>query len=1531
MVNSTKRGFVLFILVYLLAALLLIRDTYAANIIQNPGFESSLTSWSFSNGGTSGTYLIDPASPFAGTKSLKLSAPGGSDTANVTQSSISVNAAKFYEFSVYYKTLSMSGTPYLKIYWYDSSSALLSSRTINLPKSQAAWGLYNVAITDNKVGLPQAPNLAVQASLELGVSGGTGTVWFDEVRMEQVLLDAAGDPITVTNIVDINEPFDPDGTSDAYFISDPAKDFWDLISPAALNTPPSSVWSNELIQQYFFGMDTRVFTAPKIGPVILNRDAAIETVSTTIGQLAPDSGKLVKAGDIAFQPFVKKWTTSGDYYVRKLSDNLYGEYFPAYALTEFPSKTEPLYERMLELLDATVNSQWDVNGNNNFTQTYYPAEFVQTKKYYGGFDFNHDVPWTDASGYTWDAHETDHHAVAELAASLIRGYEYSGDSDYLDAARKFVFNQIPRYGFHKGTWNGDVYYMTEYNPSGASVNPIDDAVDNAQGFVALASAMVAYYDTGSGYKEELLEYARGLLWYMAREFATDGRWYYYGAEYSGNYEWVTYDLPTIMSVVQTIPYLAKAGMDVSDLVTEFMPAIRWYFGNYEYYHSVNRVRSYKTFEGTLAANENVDFVIYAQSTTQNASGLRFHDTLPEQFNVPGTLQLRISKLVPPNVSQSDWTINNTYDSVYTVTPAQLESGVNLPFTLNTGEFARISYTLTAASSFNSSELRVPNSKLVLWNSSGANQEMLGGSAKVLVGDWTKVRASNFFQIPAKIAFPFANETSVGIVVSTAPSATAYSDSAWGTSTGNSYIYHFDALMSPAASSGKGSSPVDSPPSANGAVIYFATGSNDFFEIDLPQTRSSADFDIYLDVLKGTYAGIYQMSIDGQAQGEVIDGYGSGVTSVYLGHKQLSTQTHTVRFDVVDKNPSATSYYVNVLKLTLVPHTSNPASSSTKATLHFDEISGTSAADSSIYSNTGTLQGNASFVTSKFGGAARVSTGTGYVQVSDSNSLDLTTAMTAEAWVNWDGSGAGNKYVLHKGTAYGFGLLSTNKPFATVYVGGSWSTISSPDAVAANEWHHIAMTYSSTNGLKLYVDGVLKANAANVTGSINTSTGSLNIGRDSHGWGTNFSGFIDEARVSKVVRTSFNLNAAYTADADTVLLQHLDELSGTISDDASSSANDGTLMGDASWGSSRVGNAVKVNSGTGYVYVNDNNSLDITDQLSIDVMFNWDGTGTGDKYIVQKGSAYGLGIQSDNKPFITVYIDGSWRTVGGASAITANEWHHMTMTYRRLSATTGELSLSVDGSSRKSVLVTGLTTGYINSSSGQLSVGRDSSGWGLNFRGLLDELNIFNAGKLVTNQVLNLRLDEGTGTTASDSSWFGNNGTLQGDASWQTSPNTQAVKVGSTTGYVSVNDSTSLDLDTVITMQAYFMWDGVNTGNKYIIQKGDAYGLGVGSDGKPYATVHVNGAWRTVYSDIAIVPNRWYHIAMYYTSTFRVMRLYLDKTHYWDYTMPTGFSSYQMNKSTLPLNIGKDANSWGFNFSGKIDEVKLNRDQLNIAW
>ncbi len=137
-----------------------------------------------------------------------------------------------------------------------------------------------------------------------------------------------------------------------------------------------------------------------------------------------------------------------------------------------------------------------------------------------------------------------------------------------------------------------------------------------------------------------------------------------------------------------------------------------------------------------------------------------------------------------------------------------------------------------------------------------------------------------------------------------------------------------------------------------------------------------------------------------------------------------------------------------------------------------------------------------------------------VTVPDSNSLDLTTAMTLTAWVRPTSLGTWRQAVLKETTAgLAYALYATgasgNRPDGTVSVGGTDRSVDAPGALSANAWSHLALTYDGTT-MRLYVNGTQVATKAQ-TGAMAASTGALRIGGNAV-WGEWFTGQIDEVRV-----------------------------------------------------------------------------------------------------------------------------------------------------------------------------------------------------------------------------------------------------------------------------------------------------------------------------------------------------------------------------------------------------------------------------------
>jgi hypothetical protein len=182
---------------------------------------------------------------------------------------------------------------------------------------------------------------------------------------------------------------------------------------------------------------------------------------------------------------------------------------------------------------------------------------------------------------------------------------------------------------------------------------------------------------------------------------------------------------------------------------------------------------------------------------------------------------------------------------------------------------------------------------------------------------------------------------------------------------------------------------------------------------------------------------------------------------------------------------------------------------------FNEGSGSSVADGSGNGHTGAISGATWSTQGKFGNALSFDGVNDWITVNASSLLNLTTAMTLEAWVFPTTTSGVRDILIKEGTnADIYNLYARNwrgRPEANVFVGGANRVVegTAAQAPAANVWTHVAGTYDGTT-LRLYINGVQVA-SVNRTGPIATSTGPLRIGGNSL-WGEFFQGRIDEVRV-----------------------------------------------------------------------------------------------------------------------------------------------------------------------------------------------------------------------------------------------------------------------------------------------------------------------------------------------------------------------------------------------------------------------------------
>ena len=234
---------------------------------------------------------------------------------------------------------------------------------------------------------------------------------------------------------------------------------------------------------------------------------------------------------------------------------------------------------------------------------------------------------------------------------------------------------------------------------------------------------------------------------------------------------------------------------------------------------------------------------------------------------------------------------------------------------------------------------------------------------------------------------------------------------------------------------------------------------------------------------------------------------SGATFVDSGLSASTTYRYRVRaFDAAGN----LSGYSNVASAT-TPSGSGGAPGLVAA-YGFGEGTGTSVTDASGNNNNGSIVGATWTTSGKYAGALSFNGTSQRVDIPNSASLQLSTAMTLEAWVNPATVSSSWRDVIEKGNDnyYLMGTSShSSTPAGGVIVGATHAEAFGSAALATNTWTHLAATYDGAT-VKLYVGGNLVGTKA-ATGAIATSTSPLQIGGDSI-YGQFFSGLIDEVRV-----------------------------------------------------------------------------------------------------------------------------------------------------------------------------------------------------------------------------------------------------------------------------------------------------------------------------------------------------------------------------------------------------------------------------------
>jgi len=385
---------------------------------------------------------------------------------------------------------------------------------------------------------------------------------------------------------------------------------------------------------------------------------------------------------------------------------------------------------------------------------------------------------------------------------------------------------------------------------------------------------------------------------------------------------------------------------------------------------------------------------------------------------------------------------------------------------------------------------------------------------------------------------------------------------------------------------------------------------------------------------------------------------------------------------------------------------------------FDEGSGSTAYDASGNGNDGTLIHDPKWTAGKSGSALQFDGTDDYVDCGNDESLNITDAITIEAWVKHNSLKYGA--LVSKG---GYGGMNPKGPYSmwsfvdiqkVLFEVGNGTKRNNAARVRyqIGTWEHFVGVYDSPYSL-MYKNGVLLSGPHNTgISSLIINVNHLKIG----GQQDFFNGSIDEVRIYNRALSAEEVRYHYNHGGP-VASWNFDEGSGTVAYDGTANNNDGTLGGgtaayEPSWVEGKYGGALSFDGVDDYVDCGNDESLNITDAITIEAWVKplYDDFGT-----ICKGDAeYCFYFRSTSLTSLVFYAQNELKYSKSLSPSLFNKWGHIAIT-----AKDGEQKGYVNGQ------LIGTETNSITFTPGNNKLEIGSSYYSYRFNGSIDEVRIYN--------------------------------------------------------------------------------------------------------------------------------------------------------------------------------------------------------------
>lgn len=639
---------------------------------------------------------------------------------------------------------------------------------------------------------------------------------------------------------------------------------------------------------------------------------------------------------------------------------------------------------------------------------------------------------------------------------------------------------------------------------------------------------------------------------------------------------------------------------------------------------------------------------------------------------------------------------------------------------------------------------------------------------------------------------------------------------------------------------------------------------------------------------------------------------------------------------------------------------------------------TTATDSSTNGNTLTLNSGPTWTTGQIGNAVNFDGSDDSATVgSGSTSVALTTDLSLSAWIYLDTTpsngvmyeimfknSSGDASYLYRFSVYNNGSGS----FLRFTPGGGGNHNESSTALTSGQWYHVMVTFDQPT-LKFYLNGKLDTTASDsVGGGFASGSGTFRVGGAATAY---FDGSIDEARIYNRALSADEVAQLYRLNTPTAVDTGLkgywsfngQDVSGTTAYDRSGAGNTGTLTNGPTVTPGKLGQALSFDSTNDYVDFGSPSSLDDLSTMTASAWIYPRSNGTNSVGVIfAKGPRYNptsngwvLRMNGPGSEALSFRSDFSTTDLERSSVsdfVPLNQWSHVVVTWDGTSTATNA-----------HVYLNGVEVPYSTSTDGVGSHRSDAAesfivgdGGGVLdsvFDGSIDEVRIYNRAlaateieslyKLGQSDEVNTgasqaqggsrldsglagywKLDDGSGTSATDASTNGNTGTLTNGPTWTTGQIGSAVDFDGNNDYI-VLPSAFGDFGSTadFTLSSWFRNTNASADTDIIFNKeaGAADWINFGLNSSHQAGLYCATGGGNLYNEFSTTTyndSLWHHLVASRSLSGTAVTIYVDGVAV---KTSTGLTACTFSKN-LSTSLGTYKIGAAHLFKGDIDEFRV---------